>query len=160
MDMTHCDRWETHVLLGKAPTQGNVPVAQIVDIDLVEEGFQTPRMAAWFGQLVYNSCLSPDNGNLKILLLDKGCKNPTESQGHDTASLEASVRALETTYHADPHFLPGLAMSLGTMGNAVSSFGEVDGNCLGIAYLVSRVVIPALNVALGKESAPDNWWGD
>lgn len=156
MDMTHCDRWEAHILLGKAPTHGNVPVAQIVDIDLMKEGFQAPRMAAWFGQSVYNGCLSP--AGEKITLLDKLCEDSTpagshlgsfmapfwrlfgtvhESQHEIHASLEAQLLSVEKAYHADPNF---------------------HGSCVGMANLVSRVVIPALNVALGKESAPEDWW--
>lgn len=182
MDMTHCDRWEHHILLGKAPTKGNIPVAQIVDIDLLKEGFQTHRMAAWFGQSVLNCCLSPEHLSDRMPLLDKLCE-PTEHIQHEsTASLKTSIHHLEQKVKADPYFqkhakrddhtshtvdsasgasfLQGLAPSSGGAGNGASSFGKADGHCLGIAKLVSRVVKPALNVALGKASAPDSWWAD
>jgi len=134
-NVTHCDRYPRHITLGRAPSRGGAPVAQIIDTDQIKQGFDVRRMAHWFGAMTYNVCKLDGRGKpLEVQLF--GGWSPQCSSSFDGGALQwLKIQLLE-----------------------VERGAESDGVCVGMRELVSRVVKPAFKVAMGIREAPADWW--
>jgi len=137
-NVTHCDRHSDHITLGRAPSLGGEPVAQIIDTDQVKQGFDAWRMAHWFGAVVRDVCQSGQH------LMHYGKTMSMDESGWSSGCADvdhmAAVKFLKEQLTSAEHA------------------ADSDAMCLGMRQLVNSVVKPAFQMAMGIGQAPEDWW--
>jgi len=141
-NITHCDRGPKHITLGRAPSLGDALVAQIIDTDRIQQGFDVRMMAYWFGAMTHNVCRLGGVGTPIVF----------DGDGWTSAcfpwTLENNVKA---TRWLENQLLEA------------ERGADRDGMCRGMRELLSRVVKPAFQVAIGSASidrVPGDWWAE
>merc|ERR1712008_588674 len=127
-NITHCDRQPAHLTLGRAPSLGGAPVTQVIDTDIIKQGFDAWRMAHWFGSAVCEVC-------------QLEARHPME-YGH-TGYVEGwSANCVDLDHKTAIIFLR-------KQFTIAEHAADSDGMCRGMRQLVDSVVKPAFQVAMG-----------
>lgn len=137
-NVTHCDRGKGHITLGRAPSRGGAPVAQIIDTDRVQQGFDVQLMAHWFGATTYNVAKMDGSGK-RMAYYSDGWSSACRASFNHISTGKAAYFLQEQLAEAERG-------------------ADLHGTCKGMRELVNRVVRPALQVAMGIGEAPEDWW--